>query len=392
MTEIQQGLTDQWAYTYDSVGRLTDVVKNGNALAHYEYDANGNRLSRTALGVTESGVYDDQDRLLSYGDFTYTYTANGELKTKTNVTTSETTQYQYDVLGNLMKVTLANGTVIDYIIDGQNRRVGKKVNGSLVQGFLYHNQINPVAELDSNNNIVARFVYGTKSNVPDYMIKGGATYRIISDHLGSPRMLIDIATGAIAQKIDYDEFGRTLSDTNPGFQPFGFAGGLNDRETGLVRFGARDYDVYPGRWTAKDPIGFNGGELNLFNYVNNNPINKNDHNGKRTKDECWDDFQSCIEACNAANPDDDQGCRDGDGDDGGNGEPTNECYQDCINDYVLCGLTADDEIPNPNPQLPTPDPTLPPPMYTPPLMTPIPQLIPMSLQKKTTIGDNQRSL
>ena len=67
-------------------------------------------------------------------------------------------------------------------------------------------------------------------------------------------------------------------DTNPGFQPFGFAGGLYDRDTGLTRFGARDYDPHTGRWTAKDPIGLNGG-INLYAYVNNNPINYVDPSG-----------------------------------------------------------------------------------------------------------------
>lgn len=79
----------------------------------------------------------------------------------------------YDVLGNLMQVTLPNGDTVDYIIDGLNRRIGKKVNGSVQQGFLYGDQLNPVAELDSSNNIVSQFVYATKVNVPDYMIKGG---------------------------------------------------------------------------------------------------------------------------------------------------------------------------------------------------------------------------
>ena len=64
-----------------------------------------------------------------------------------------------------------------------------------------------------------------------------------------------------------------LLDTNPGFQPFGFAGGLYDRDTGLVRFGARDYDPDTGRWTAKDPILFAGGDANLYGYVQNDPVN-----------------------------------------------------------------------------------------------------------------------
>ena len=71
-----------------------------------------------------------------------------------------------------------------------------------------------------------------------------------------------------------------ISDTNAGFQPFGFAGGLYDVQTGLVRFGARDYDAVTGRWTAKDPIRFDGGDTNLYGYVVNDPVNLIDPNGK----------------------------------------------------------------------------------------------------------------
>src|SRR5437588_6133983 len=78
--------------------------------------------------------------------------------------------------------------------------------------------------------------------------------------------------------MDYDEFGQVLSDSNPGFQPFGFAGGLYDGDTKLVRFGARDYDAETGRWTAKDPIGLRGG-LNVYGYVGQNPVSLVDATG-----------------------------------------------------------------------------------------------------------------
>ncbi|GAB6044372.1 hypothetical protein JCM17961_50620 [Endothiovibrio diazotrophicus] len=80
--------------------------------------------------------------------------------------------------------------------------------------------------------------------------------------------------------MEYDEFGRVIEDSNPGFQPFGFAGGVWDRDTGLVRFGARDYDPETGRWTAKDPIRFKGGDSNLYSYALSNPINFVNANGK----------------------------------------------------------------------------------------------------------------
>ncbi|MGH7164327.1 MAG: RHS repeat domain-containing protein, partial [Nitrospiraceae bacterium] len=216
--------------------------------------ANGNRLSRTTPGGTTLGFYDAQDRLTQYASTTYAYTANGELLSTT--TGGQTTTYSYDVLGNLKSVVGPTGFTVEYVVDGQNRRIGKKVNGTLTQGFLYQNQLNPVAELDGAGNVVARFVYGTKANVPDYVVKGAVTYRIVSDHLGSPRLVINTADGSVAQRMDYDEFGNVLLDTNPGFQPFGFAGGLSDQHTSLTRFGARDYDAVTGRWTAKDPIDF----------------------------------------------------------------------------------------------------------------------------------------
>jgi RHS repeat-associated protein len=103
---------------------------------------------------------------------------------------------------------------------------------------------------------------------------------MLSDHLGSVRLVVNAATGAIAQRIDYDEWGNaTYVSGAPDFQPFGFAGGLTDRDTGLVRFGARDYDSRVGRWTIKDPIGFAGRDPNLFSYALGDPVDLIDPSG-----------------------------------------------------------------------------------------------------------------
>jgi len=83
----------------------------------------------------------------------------------------------------------------------------------------------------------------------------------------------------MAEGVHYDEFGAVLSDSAPGFQPFGFAGGIYDADTELVRFGARDYDAFTGRWTAKDPIRFAGGDTNLYAYAGNDPVNRGDATG-----------------------------------------------------------------------------------------------------------------
>ena len=130
-----------------------------------------------------------------------------------------------------------------------------------------------MAELDSSGNVVEQFVYGARPNVLDYILKDGVEYRVISDQVGSPVLIVDASTGAIAEQIRYGAWGNVTQDTNPGFQPFGFAGGLYDRDTGLVHFGAREYDPETGRWMSKDPILFAGGQPNLYGYVLDDPIN-----------------------------------------------------------------------------------------------------------------------
>lgn len=280
-TETISDTTAVYGYTYDVAGRLAEVKRNGLTIATYTYDSNGNRLSYTGPGGTMTGSYDDQDRLLQYGPTTYSYTANGELLSQT--TDGETTTYNYDVVGNLISVTQPDGTVIEYLIDGQNRRVGKKVNGVLVQGFLYQDHLNPVAELDGSGNVVARFIYGSRINVPDYMVKGGVTYRIVSDHLGSPRIVIDTTTGKVVQKMDFDAYGSLIADTNIGFQPFGFSGGIYDQQVRLIRFGVRDYETEIGRWTRKDPILFLSDSVNLYSYASNNPVSRIDPEGAKVR-------------------------------------------------------------------------------------------------------------
>src|SRR5262249_37672 len=120
------GMMHTYDYSYDLADRLEEVKRDGVVTASYTYDSNGNRL--TGPSVLSPATYDDQDRLLSYNGSTYDYTANGELKSKT--AGALMASYDYDVLGNLTHVTLPGGPTIDYVIDGRNRRIGKKVNGA----------------------------------------------------------------------------------------------------------------------------------------------------------------------------------------------------------------------------------------------------------------------
>ncbi|MEQ1860824.1 MAG: RHS repeat-associated core domain-containing protein [Chthoniobacteraceae bacterium] len=265
--------SDTFTYSYDAVGRVTEVKKGAATQESYTYDGNGNRLTTGAVAAT----YDAGDRLTALGATTFTYTAAGDLLTRN--AGGQTTTFSYDAAGNLTAATLPNATQIAYVIDARDRRIGKRVGGTLVRGWLYQDARRIVAELDGSGTVVSRFVYGDRDDVPAYMVTSAGTFRFLCDPIGSVRLVVNASTGAIAQRLDYDAFGRVLADSAPGYQPFGFAGGHYDPDTRLVRFGARDYDAEAGRWTAKDALLFGGGDTNLYAYAGNNPVNVTDPAG-----------------------------------------------------------------------------------------------------------------
>jgi len=264
-------------YTYDAAGRLQSVTEGGVQLVSCIYDANGNRTSCADSGGTVTGTTDDRDRMLTWGDVSYGWGPNGDLQSRTDPI--GTTTYTYDETHQLLGVVKPDGTDITYVIDGLNRRVGRRVDGVLSHGWLYSDRGHVVAELGPTGEVVSRFVWAYRADVPAYMVKGGDTYRLVSDIRGSVRLVVDAATGVVAQRLDYDPFGKVTLDTAPGFQPFGFAGGLYDPLTGLVRFDARDYDAETGRWTTPDPAGFSGGSPNLYQYAIGDPVNHVDPSG-----------------------------------------------------------------------------------------------------------------
>jgi hypothetical protein len=98
---------------------------------------------------------------------------------------------------------------------------------------LYKGGLRPFAELSAAGAVVSQFIYGSRFNTPNYIIKNNIVYRVVSDQLGSPRLIV--------------------------------------RVSNLTRFGARDYDAEVGRWTSKDPIRFAGGDSNLYGYVLGDP-------------------------------------------------------------------------------------------------------------------------
>jgi RHS repeat-associated protein len=282
-------------YDYDQLGRLIEATRDGETTT-YAYDRNGNR-TRVEIDGEElgAGKYDAQDRLLTYVGLDFEQTAQGDLLRKSDGTSA--LELSYDELGNLTRATLSDDSTsfeIEYVIDGLGRRVGRRTNGDFDKAWLYRDNLRPVAEIDSDGTF-SHFIYADNvAGAPDFILRAGVPLRVVKDHLGSVRFVMDAVTGAIEQRIDYDEFGRVLADSRPGFQPFGFAGGLYDPDTQLVRFGRRDYDADIGRWVAKDPIGFAGGDTNLYAYCLNDPVNCVDLDGLEPEKKTFGDYARAV--------------------------------------------------------------------------------------------------
>jgi RHS repeat-associated protein len=299
-TETIVGVTKTYDYRYDALRQVDQVKVNGVVDEEFTYDGNGNRLTAFKAGAgTLSAMYDEQDRLLTYGTWTFTYTANGELETKTNAATSQTWLFQHDVLGNLLSVGLPNGDLVEYLVDGMGRRVGKMKNGVLLKQWVYRDALKPVAELDGAGALVAQFAYGSKSNVPDYVRRGTDTYRVVSDHLGSPRYVVNVSNSSdVPFTASYSSFGE-VAGTGLDWMPFGFAGGLYDPDTQIVRFGVRDVDPQFGRWLRKEPLRFRGNQ-NFYVYARNNPLAYVDPTGLQSVPEaaqCMFSTMTCFGTC-----------------------------------------------------------------------------------------------
>ncbi len=173
-------------------------------------------------------------------------------------------------MGRLLKVTTPTDT-IEYKHNALGNRVAKILNGEVVEKYLWKDKTTLLATYDKDDNLKQRFEYSL-GHVPVAFEENGNRYYILTNQIGSPRFITN-ESGSIVKQIDYDSFGNVISDSNPGIEiPFGFAGGLKDEHTGLIRFGYRDYDPNVGRWTARDPIGFAGGDTNLYGYVASSPV------------------------------------------------------------------------------------------------------------------------
>jgi RHS repeat-associated protein len=266
--ETVQGTTHTFIYSYDGGGQLVGVKRDGTDVESYAYDPNGNR-------TTPAASYDSQDRLLALGNAPYIFDPNGALLAR------DADLFAYSARGELLSAQVGPNRVT-YTYDGLGRRVARQVGSASTTQYLYGNPGNPFQLTAARISAGTLQMYYYDARGMLIAIRQGTTYLYVaSDELGTPRIVSD-ASGAVIKALDYDSFGRLIgvSGSNPAFElPIGYAGGIEDSVTGLVHFGYRDYDPAAGRWTARDPALYGGSQWNLYVYVSNNPIGRNDSIG-----------------------------------------------------------------------------------------------------------------
>ncbi|HEX8104716.1 MAG TPA: RHS repeat-associated core domain-containing protein [Solirubrobacteraceae bacterium] len=272
-TETVAGTATISTYDYDDEGRLTAVKRGGTEVERYAYDDHGNRTLRRVAGAgDETASFDARDRLTQRGGVVYTTDDDGF------VTARGTTQLAYSARGELLKAT-AGGVEVTYAYDALNRRVSRTEAGK-TERYLYGNPADPQLVTASIDGAGALTTY----RYDDYGLlhaieRGGKTYAVAADQVGTPVAVFD-ADGKLVKRVQRDAWGVVTSDSNPGFAlALGYAGGLEDARTGLVRFGYRDYDPAAGRWLARDPARFAGNTENLYEYAGSDPIDHRDPTG-----------------------------------------------------------------------------------------------------------------
>jgi len=135
--------------------------------------------------------------------------------------------------------------------------------------------------MDDDNGTLTKYLNGERIDNKLRQTTGSATSYFLADHLGSSNGLTD-STGALTASSSYDSFGNPSNSNFP--SRYQFTGREYDAFSGLQFSRARFYDPKLGRFISEDPIGFRGGDVNLFGYVQNNPVRFNDPTGLQRQD------------------------------------------------------------------------------------------------------------
>lgn len=259
------------SYSYDAASRVTSIVHNGPAglieSLTYAYDAGGNRTSiNRANGpalllpaAMTAAAYDVANQLIQFNSAILTYDANG------NLISDGVNTYTWDALNQLETISGPN-LFASFTYDALGRRISKTVGGVTTQ-FLYDGQ-DIVAEIQGG---AVSVTYLRSLNIDESFVRqsvnGNEYYHV--DALGSTLALTNSA-GAVTTTYAYEPFGRTQITGTSG-NPFQYTGRENDG-TGLYYYRARYYSPTYHRFLQEDPIGFAGGDVNLYGYVLGNPV------------------------------------------------------------------------------------------------------------------------
>lgn len=264
-------------YSYDATDQLVGADHTAQPDENYTYDLNGNRT----LAGYQSG---SNNLLLSDGRYTYSYDDNGKRILRTEISTGERTEYSWDHRNRLTSVIVKNssGVVrseVRYTYDVFDRRIRKSIDGdgagpgvATIKQYV-HDGDHVAYEFDSAGNITHRYLHGPAIDMVLADETGsGAVHWMLTDHLGTVRDIID-SSGGIINHIQYDSFGRILTQSNAAWTPtFAYTGREWDPETGLFQYRARYYDSAVGRFVSEDPIRFASRQWSLIAYVGNNPV------------------------------------------------------------------------------------------------------------------------
>jgi RHS repeat-associated protein len=201
-----------------------------------------------------------------------TYDSNG------NLTGDGTNTYTWDGRNHL--IAISSGSTASFTYDGFGRRVQKVIGGTTTQ-FLYDG-LNPVQELNGRHNpaVIANLLTGL--GIDEYLTRTdtstGVTSTLLTDALGSTIGLVTANNGPIATNYTYQPFGGTTAGGSANGNSYEFTGRENDG-TGLYFYRARYYSPTFQRFVSQDPIGFGGGDANLYSYSANQPTLLSDPSG-----------------------------------------------------------------------------------------------------------------
>jgi len=275
-------------YQYDEEGRLQVVHYEGKPVEVYRYNRMGQRVfSQVSGGQPLKYSYNEQGQLVQAGEVSYSYDEDGYLAAKQG--SDGLTRYHYLESGQLCGVQLPDGREIEYRFDENGFRAEKLINGKLVQRYQWDDLITLSAVEDRSG--VTRIRYDEDGDAIG-MIRNGQKLLLATDQLGSI-FTVAGSSGNSVQEILYDSFGRRVYNSDPEHDPvLGFGGGLYDSDTGLIHFGYREYDPVIGRFISPDPLGYDGGDVDVYGFCLDDPINFVDRTGLWGESSSDDDGKS----------------------------------------------------------------------------------------------------